>query len=488
MGAAIAAATMVGCTAKSADPGSAGPFDVVIRNGRVIDPETQLDAVRTVGIREGKIVAIVDERGGGRDSLTGATVIDARGLVVAPGFIDLHAHGQDEENYRFQAMDGVTTALELELGTGDVDGWYAERAGKALINYGVSIGHSQVRKGVMHDTAGIYPAGDAAHRPATEAELAELERRIDRGLARGALGVGFGLQYTPGATRWEILEMFRRAARAGAPAFVHMRYIGEKEPTSGTAALEEAISAAFVTGTPIHIMHVHSSGLRSTPHLLQMIAEAKERGLDISTEAYPYTAGSSGIESSLFDAGWQEMLGIGYNDVEWAATGERLTEATFNRYRKKGGIVIVHMIPEEVLAEAIASPLTIISNDGRLKNGRGHPRGAGTYARVLGHYVREEKTLTLMEALTKMTVMPARRLEARDPAMKLKGRVQVGADADLTLFDPARIIDKATYENPAQYSEGIEYVLVGGKPVVMAGKLQDGVQPGQAVRAPVRAE
>jgi dihydroorotase len=450
-----------------------------------MDPETHLDAVRTVGIRDGKIVAVVDEGGGGPDSLTGATVIDARGLVVAPGFIDLHAHGQDEENYRFQAMDGVTTALELELGTGDVDGWYAERAGKALINYGVSIGHTQVRKLAMHDSGGIYPAGDAAHRPATDAELAELERRIDEGLASGALGVGFGLQYTPGATRWEILEMFRRAAKVGAPAFVHMRYIGEKEPTSATAALEEAISAAFVTGTPIHIMHVHSSGLRSTPHLLQMIAEARERGLDISTEAYPYTAGSSGIESSLFDAGWQEMLGIGYNDVEWAATGERLTKATFDKYRKKGGIVIVHMIPEDVLTEAIASPLTIISNDGRLKNGHGHPRGAGTYARVLGHYVREEGTLTLMDALRKMTVMPAQRLEARDPAMKRKGRIQVGADADITVFDPARVIDKATYENPAQYSEGIEYVLVGGTPVVMGGKLQEGLLPGQPVRAPV---
>ena len=214
-----------------------------------------------------------------------------------------------------------------------------------------------------------------------------------------------------------------------------------------------------------------------------MIRDAKARGLDVTTEAYPYTAGSSGIESALFDPGWQQALGIDYHDVEWAATGERLTAATFEQYRKQHGIVIVHMIPDDVVAAAIASPLTFIASDARLQNGHGHPRSAGAFARVLGYYVRDTHTLSLVDALTKMTLMPARRLEHRVPAMRHKGRVQIGADADLVVFDPTRVADRATYERPAQYSEGFEYVFVGGVPVVWRGQLREETLPGQALRA-----
>jgi N-acyl-D-aspartate/D-glutamate deacylase len=464
-------------------PAGAGVYDIVIAHARVIDPETKLDATRNVAIAKGKIAAISS------DSLTGRTTIDAHGMVLAPGFIDLHAHGQNDENYRYYAMDGVTSAMELELGTGDVDSWYAERAGKALINYGVSIGHMRVRMRVMHDSSTTYASGDAAHRAASDSEVAAIRSRITEGLERGALGVGFGLSYTPAASRWEVLESFRAAAAFGAPAFVHLRYIGEQEPASSVAALDEVLAATAITGTPLHVMHAHSSGLRATPHLLQMIAEARARGLDVTTEAYPYTAGSSGIESALFDPGWQQALGIDYPDLEWAATGERLTAATFEQYRRVHGIVILHMIPEDVVTAAIASPLTFIASDARMQNGHGHPRSAGTFARVLGHYVRETHTLSLMSALAKMTVLPARRLERRLPAMRRKGRVQVGADADLVLFDPIRITDRATYQRPAQYSDGIEYVLVGGVPVVWRGSLRGDTLPGRPLRAapsPVR--
>jgi len=337
---------------------------------------------------------------------------------------------------------------------------------------------------VMRDPGTFLPSGDAAHRPASDSEIDQMRLQLDRGLKRGALGVGFGINYTEAASRWEILEMFRVAARHGATCFVHMRFAGMKEP-GAVAALEEVISAALVSGAALHVVHISSTGLRATAELLQLIGEAGSRGLDVTTECYPYTATQTAIESAIYDEGWQEKLGIDYKDLQWVATGERLTAESFARYRKIGGMVIGHSIPEEVALTAVSSKLTMIASDGTLQNGKGHPRGSGTYARVLGRYVREQKALTLMDALGKMTIMPARRLERFAPAMKNKGRIRIGADADITVFDPERVIDKATYEAPARYSEGIKYVLVNGIFVVKDGQLQSGVAPGRAARAPI---
>lgn len=455
-------------------PLSAQQFDLVIRNGRVLDPESGLDAIRQLGISGGKIRAI------SAASLEGREALDATGLVVAPGFIDLHSHGQDAENYRYKAMDGVTTALELEVGVADVDAWYDKRKYQTLINYGASIGHIPLRMGLMRDPGSFLPTGDAAHRAARDSEIAEMRRRIEQGLGRGALGVGMGMNYTPAASHGEILEMFRAAAHSGAACFVHLRSAGEES----VAALQEVIADSALTGAPAHVAHITSNGLRATPRLLQMIAEARARNLDISTEMYPYAAAMSAIESALFDAGWQTELGIGYGDLQWAETGERLTAESFARYRRAGGGVILHMIPFSALDAAIASPFVLIASDGGLRNGKGHPRSSGTFARVLGHYVREARALSLMEAIRKMSLMPAERLQARVPAMRNKGRIREGADADLTLFDPATVADTSTYENPASYSAGIRYVLVNGTPVVSGGRLLD-AKPGQAVRAAV---
>ena len=460
---------------RAADP----EYDVVILNGRVIDPESGLDAVRNIGISKGAIQSITQK------SLRGRATVLATGLVVSPGFIDLHSHGQDDENYRFKAMDGVTTALELEVGTGNADQWYAQRSGKALINYGASIGHIPARISVMRDPGVFLPTGDAAHKAASESEIGQIRRQIEQGLEQGALGVGFGINYTAAASHWEILEMFRVAAKHRAPCFVHMRYAGLKEPNNSIRALEEVISATAITAAPLHVVHISSMGLRATPLLLQMIAEAQSRGLDVTTECYPYTATATNIASAIYDEGWQDALGIDYKDLQWVATGERLTAESFLRYRKAGGAVIGHAIPESIARISVASPLTMIASDGGFQNGKGHPRGAGSYARVLGHYVRDEKALTLMAALRKMTIMPAQRLERLSPMMKNKGRIRVGADADLTIFDPARIIDKSTFEEPAKYSEGVRHVLVAGVFVVKDGKLQPDVKPGRAVRAPV---
>ena len=339
---------------------------------------------------------------------------------------------------------------------------------------------------VMRDPGKSAPTGDAAHRAASEPEINEMKQQLERGLKRGAVAVGLLIEQTPAASRWEILEMFRVAARFGAPCHVHIRFDDEREPNSNIQALEEAIAVATITGAPLHIVHIHSMGGRLTPLLLKMIGEAQSRGMDITTESYPYTAWMTNIESTTFDAGWQERYGIDYNDLQWAATGERLTAETFERYRKQGGLVIGHQFSEELVKETMASSLTMIASDGELENGKGHPRTAGTYSRVLGHYVRETKTLTLMDALRKITLMPAQRLERRVPMMKNKGRIRVGADADITIFDSKRIIDKSTYEEPAKYSEGIMYVLVNGVLVVNKGQLQSDVVPGRAVRAPIK--
>ncbi len=449
-------------------------YDLVLAGGRVIDPETGLDGVRNVGITGGKIRAI------SAGQMKGRARIDCAGLVVAPGFIDLHAHGVDEENNRFQAMDGVTTALELEGGAADIDEWYRSREGKSLINYGVSAGHSAVRRRVLR--------ADAVGKEASDEQIAEMRREIARGLERGAVAVGFGIQYTPGASRWEIQEMFRAAAAAGASCHPHIRHAGAKEPESSITALEEVIAAAAITGAPLHVVHVTSSGIGNTPRMLQMIKEARSRGLDVTTECYPYTAAMTGLQSAIFDEGWQQKLGIDYKDLQWVATGERLTAETFAGYRKAGGMVVVHLIPESIVRTAVADPTVMIASDGLIVNGKGHPRGSGTFARVLGRYVRQERALGLAEALGKMSLMPARRLERRVPQMKDKGRIRAGADADIVVFDPLTVSDTSTYEEPAKFSTGIKHVLVNGVFVVKDGALESTVAPGRAVRAPLKQQ
>jgi N-acyl-D-aspartate/D-glutamate deacylase len=455
-------------------------FDLVIVNGRVMDPESGLDAVRNVGIIGGKIAAISS------DALHGKETIDAKSLVVAPGFIDLHEHGQEPRNYQFQAHDGVTTSLELELGTNDVDAWYAPRQGKSLINYGVSAGHIPVRMKAFADPGTFVPTGDGAHRAATAEQIAQMRADLEHGLQRGALAVGMGINYTEAASHQEILEMFRAAAKYHASVHVHLRYAGVLEPQNGLAGIEEVIAAAATTGAPLHVVHITSMGLSATPQLIAAVAGAQKQGLDVTTECYPYTAGSTSLESAVFDPGWQERQGISFHDIQWTATGERLTAETFEKYRKMGGTVVIFSIPENMVRAALGNPMVMVASDGMpITGAKVHPRGQATFSRVLGHYVREEKTLDLMTALRKMTLMPAQRLEKRAPIFLNKGRIRVGADADLTIFDPAKIIDKATFDEPLQYSEGIQFVLVNGVAVVRDGKLVENVFPGQAARAPV---
>lgn len=445
-------------------------FDLVIANGRVIDPETRLDAIRNIGISAGTIAAISD------GPLGGTRTIDARGLVVSPGFIDLHAHGQIPETYRLEAADGVTTALELEVGTGDVNRWYDERRDGRLINYGVSVGHIPVRMAVLHDPGAFLPSGDGAHRAATPVELREIVAGLERGLAQGGVDVGAGFVYTPAATRDELLEVFRVAGRGNVPVHVHIR--------RGSPGLDEALSLATEANAGLHVVHINSVGRDDTSRMLAAIEAARARGRDVTTEAYPYDAGMTEITSANLD----EYVGATSErlaQLEWPRTGERLTPETFAKYRQTGGPVVLHTNSEAMVTVAITSPLTMIASDAYWENGVGHPRTAGTYSRVLGRYVRDAHAISLIEAIGKMTLMPAQRLEKRVPSMKLKGRIQRGADADLTLFDPATIVDRSTYREPGLPPSGIAHVLVKGVPVVANGAVLNGVAPGRAVRAPV---
>lgn len=445
-------------------------YDIVIANGRVVDPASKTDAVRSIGINGSLIAAI------SATPLAGKMTIDARGLVVSPGFIDLHSHGQTDENYRFKARDGVTTALELEVGANPVGAWYAERAGKALVNFGATSGHIPARMAVMHDTGTLLPRDNAVKNVALMEQRKETLDLVRKGLDEGGLGVGLGIAYMPLTSREEILDLFQLAANRKVPVFVHMRNAGPVDP-GVIDALQEVISDAAITGASLHIVHITSMAFRQTPLALQMISGARMRGLDVTTEAYPYTAGMTGLETAIFDPGWQERLGIGFGDLQWVATGERLNAGTFEKYRQQGGLVILHSIPEEMVKLAMADPTVMVASDGLITDGKGHPRSAGSYARVLGRYVRDEKALSLADAIRKMSLLPAERL-----GLKTKGRIAVGADADLTIFDAAHVTDRATYENPAQYSDGIPYVMVNGVLVVNKGKLVDSVFPGQAVR------
>jgi len=445
-------------------------YDLVLANGRVMDPASGVDAVRQVGIRGGKIAAVSAR------PLRGASVLDVKGLVVAPGFIDLHSHGQTPENYRFKARDGVTTALEMEVGVSPVRAWYAQREGRALINFGATVGHIPARMAVLHDSGTFLPR-DKATGPANEAERRAVLELLGSGLDEGALGIGMGIAYVTEATRAEIFEVFRFAAQRKVPIYVHMRASGPLEP-GAIDSLQEVLADAAASGAALHIVHITSTGLRETGLCLEMIAGARQRGLDVTTEAYPYTAGMTDISSAIFAEGWQKRSGgIGYGDLQWALTGERLTAESFARYRRQGGMVAIHSIPEEVVRTAMSNPMVMIASDGIMQEGKGHPRAAGTYARVLGRYVREQHVMSLMDALRKMTAMPAGRL-----GIQSKGRLAVGADADIAVFDPARVTDRATFDQPAQYSDGIPYVLVNGVLVVKDGRIDESVLPGRGLR------
>jgi N-acyl-D-aspartate/D-glutamate deacylase len=455
-------------------------YDLVLEGGRVIDPETHLDAVRNVGIRDGKIASISTV------SLSGRRIIHANGLVVAPGFIDLHQHGQDPASQRVKAFDGVTTALEMEIGAPDVTPFLNSKQGHSLIHYGTTASHVAARALIfgtpLPDGTILPQTGPATDQPATPEQIAQIQQRLRDQLDAGALGVGMGIAYTPGATRLEVIDMFRVAAERKLPVYTHVRNAGRIEPGSAIEAVEEVIGAAAITGAPLHIVHINSTCLRDTLECISLIAGARARGLDLTTEAYPYIAGMTAINSAVFNPGWREKQGIDYSNLVIPDTGEHLTKERFDELHSssKPQWVLIFANTQEMVDATIPNPLIMIASDGA----EGHPRNAGTYARVIAQYVREKKTLTLMEALNKLTLMPAEMLARSTPDAYHKGRLQEGADADIVIFDPQTIADRSTFEKPMEPSVGVHYLLVAGTPVIDDEKLVENVFPGQALVGP----
>ncbi|HZQ94278.1 MAG TPA: amidohydrolase family protein [Candidatus Sulfotelmatobacter sp.] len=455
-------------------------YDLVIEGGRVIDPERKLDAVRNVGIEDGRIARI------SKAPLKGRRVVVAAGLVVAPGFIDLHQHGQDQTSQRVKAFDGVTTALEMEIGAPDVTPFLKSKEGHSLIHYGTTASHLAARALVfgtpLPDGTILPKSGPATDEPASTEQIEKIQQRLREQLDAGALGIGMGIQYAPGATRLEVIDMFRVAAERKLPVYTHMRSAGRVEPGSAIEALEEVIGASAITGAPLHIVHINSTCLRDSLECLSLIEGARAHGLDVTTEAYPYIAGMTAINSALFNPGWREKLGIDYGNLVLPDTGEHLSKERFDELHNsnKQQWVLVFANTQETVDQLIPNPLIMIASDGA----EGHPRNAGTYSRVLAQYVREKKSLTLMEALRKMTLMPAQMLERSTPAAKKKGRVQEGADADLVLFDAQSIADRSTFEKPMETSVGVRYLLVGGTVLIDDGKMVSDVYPGKAIVGP----
>ena len=462
-------------------------YDIVLAGGRVIDPETKLDTIKNVGILHNRIAQISSE------PLQGKEIINITGLVVAPGFIDLHVHGRSNVEQEYQLHDGVTTALELEWGIEHLSQWYASRKSKALINYGASVCWPFERfkaidkyKEVVTQLSQRTAKGEssveilmttvlpAAAEQITDTEMAKTLQNIKSSLEEGGIGIGVPIGYLPQTNPKEMYKVFQFAGELNSLVYTHVR-------EGDIISIQEVLSDAVLTNAPLHIVHINSMALGNIQFAIDMVQTAQKRGFDITTELYPYTAGSTAIQSAIFNDGWQEKKGITYQDLQWVATGERLTRETFDTYRKTGGIVILHVMKPEWIKTGIAAPGVIIASDGMPYAKLAHPRTAGTFSRVLGKYVREDKVIDLNTAIEKMTLLPAKRLENIAPMMRFKGRIQVGADADITIFDPKTIIDKATFDKGLEFSAGIEYVLVNGQFILRNGKTVVNAFPGQAV-------
>jgi N-acyl-D-glutamate deacylase len=485
-------------------------FDIAINGGRVVDPASGLDAVRYIGIRGDRIVTVSDV------PLEASRVIDATGKVVAPGFIDLHAHGQTVLAARVQALDGVTTALELEGGELPVAAWYEQAARQGRpINYGASVNWAYARIAAI---VGDSPAGDpdffrkAFADPRWQTQIADPEQlqkileQVRVGLDEGGLGIGILLGYAPGSSRREYYEVTALAAERGVPTFTHARYLSMLEPQSSFEAMAEIVAAAASTGAHAHIVHLNSMSLRDIDNIGPLIAGAQRNGVRITTEAYPYGAGATGIGAAMFRGpDWRQRVG-GVTASNFDVGGKRLTEEEFERLQREspGTSTVVHFLEldrpadRKVLDRAVLFPGGVIASDGGEwlvdgeplppqtwplpENAWSHPRSAGTFARFLRLYVRDTGTISLLEAIRRVSYGPARILESGVPQMRRKGRLQSGADADIVVFDLERIADRATYETPARVSAGIEHVLVNGVVLVSNGVLDTRAMPGRAVR------
>ncbi len=489
-------------------------YDIAIINGRVIDPETKLDGIRNVGIKDGKISIITEKEISGRE------IIDATGQVVSPGFIDIHAHGQNIGDYRMQAMQGVTTMLELESGVLPIDQWYSAQSQKKLpLNYGAASGWTYARIATFSDTK---PEATAAYfqnaqkdndwkmEIATPEQEEKILAYVEEGINQGALGIGINAGYAPGYGEKEYYALAKMAAKYDVATYTHVRYASNMEPKSSFEAIKELISNSALTGAHMHICHINSTSLKDIESIIPLIDDAFEQNINISVGAYPWGAASTVIGAAMFTGeGWRERMGSTANNFQLGT--ERMTEEQLNDYQKNqpGTFIVWHFLDESnpedlaLLDRSILHPQIHIESDemfwmtmdhcGHIHNYEGdewplpketfsHPRSNGTFAKILRSYVRERKLMTIQEALRKMTLMPAQKLEKFVPQMKKKGRLQKGMDADIVVFDPEKISDVGTYEQPNQPAIGVNNLLVNGVAVISNGELIEKSAPGQPIR------
>ena len=493
-------------------------FDVVILNGRVMDPETNFDAIRNVGIKDGKIALITESE------IKGKETIDASNQVVSPGFIDIHAHGQNIGDYRMQAMQGVTTMLELESGVLPINDWYESQSQKKLpLNYGAAAGWTFARIATFSDTDPISTPAYFQNAQkdmewkmniATPEQQSEILNLVEEGLNQGGLGIGINAGYAPGYGQKEYYALAKMAVKHDVGTFTHVRYASNMEPKSSYEAVKELIANSALTGAHMHLCHINSTSLKDISTIMPMVDDAFDKGINISVGAYPWGAASTVVGAAMFSGeGWKERMGSTAHNFQLGT--ERMTEEQLDDYQKNnpGTFIVWHFLDESdsndlaLLDKSVLHPKVLIESDemfwmfmdgeGHIENYDGdawplpeetfsHPRSNGTFAKILRSYVRERKIMTMQEALRKITLMPAQTIEGFVPQMKNKGRIQEGMDADIVVFDPETIADVGTYEKPNQPAVGVSTVLVNGVAVVNKGTLITDAAPGQPIRRSIK--